>query len=309
MTASDVDIELAQQSTGGLVGPSGTNGAVTTEEVPSSPAAPSRSFRLAPRLEIATVATGFLALVALGGWAGAERSPTLGLAIDALLLLGLLAASARRRWATPVAVERTAPATWYLCLALAPLTRIVIEAMPLSAADEPTRSALVAVPMVLAAMLGIRGSGYRLREAGLRFGAGWWVWPLHLVVAAAGIGIGVADHRLFAPPAAVSSLTLTPTAVETIAVLLALALAEEVLFRGLLLRASIDILGRPLAVGFNALAMGALLVGRFPADEIAFAMAVSAGLAVAVALTGSVLSAIAARGVAELVARVILPNQ
>ena len=76
-----------------------------------------------------------------------------------------------------------------------------------------------------------------------------------------------------------------------------------------LLQASVEMLGRPLAVVFTAAASGALLVGRSSAREIAFAVGVALALAIVVVVTRSILSAIGARGIAEVVARVVLPNQ
>lgn len=183
-------------------------------------------------------------------------------------------------------------------LALAPLVRLLSLALALPALPPLAWQAAV-VACTLAAARGARELGLRPAELGLRPGA-----PLAQAgVALAGLPLGLIEYAALQP--APLAPALGRAALPALAVIIGAALAEELLFRGLMLRAARRLLGRA-AVVFAAAVFAVLHLGASP---VAMLLAFGVGLLFGriVERTGSILGVTAANGLGTALALVVLP--
>ena len=176
------------------------------------------------------VVASYVAAIALAEATGVFVAATAGVVSHAILAFALLT---HAHVAAQAPYRRLLPA-----LALVPLLRILSLAMPIKFVPEIYWYALIGLPLLVGIGLAARAANLSREQIGLRLGA----WPAHLLVAASGLPLGLAAAALLPPVAAPSA-----GGVEIAAgvVMLALAgFAEELLFRGVLMRAVRDLLGR-----------------------------------------------------------------
>lgn len=260
------------------------------------------------------IAVPYLAAVAAAEVGAARFGAGWGLVGHVLLLIALLIAAARLVF-TPLAVDGPIAPTAGIALAelialtLPPVIRIAVLALPLAEFDQGGRHAAVAAPTLVAAVVAMRAAGYQGRDVGLRVRWGWRGLPLDLLVGIAGVGLGYAAYLRLDPVPLVEVVPGAARALVALAVPLAVAaIAEELVFRGVLQRAATDALGVVPGVLFVALLSALLATEAGETVDVAAAFGVALVLGVAVRLTGSLLGVSLARAVASILALVVFPS-
>lgn len=190
------------------------------------------SIQIARRTASAVV-PAYLAAIIAAEAIGAFIAPLAGYAGQALLVVALLS---QYVYAEGARYRRLLPA-----LALVPLLRLLSLVMPVRFVPEPYWYALIGLPLLAAVLL----TAQLLELGPAALGLHTRGWPRQLLIAASGPPLGLAA-ALLAPQLAFASLSAA-SAPEQIAGLVALAvglaLLEEMLLRGLLLRVASETLG------------------------------------------------------------------
>lgn len=252
-----------------------------------------------------------LAGVRLAAGAGTYAWAALGLIVAAELLLllvgprvGLAAHLALATLLLLVRVLAHAEPVGRLALALAllPLVRIMSLGLPRSELPQLVWTLLVVLPLALAAWQVVRQLGLSREALGLR----WGYLPVQLAFGAAGLPLGLAEHRVLRPapvelagdPALVVATVLT--------LLVAPALLEELVFRGLLQRLAWQALGLQ-GLLLAALLFGAMHIGFRSPNYVLFTCSVGYIFAYVAQRGGSLLGVSLAHGLASCAALLIAP--
>ena len=148
--------------------------------------------------------------------------------------------------------ERRAPsaeAAFFTALAAPPVLRLFDIAAPVESLELPLLHGLLAAPALLTVGLAIRAAGFSARTLGFAPGRSWRGAAGDALALAAGAGAGYLAYRQLQP--GLPSGWDTPVALATAFPLMAAAaLAEELLFRGVLLPATGRLFGPQFAVAY-----------------------------------------------------------
>ena len=173
----------------------------------------------------------YMAVIAIAEATTTFLNPRLGLIFHGLALVlillhtGLGASSSQRRF--------------LLALALAPLIRLMSLAMPLLQFDFLLWYMIIGLPLLISSTVVYRLSGYKPGHVGLKLGRDL---PLQLLVAAGGVGLGYLEYLILRPEPLVESFTLQSLWLPALILLVFTGFLEEWIFRGLMQRASVNIL-------------------------------------------------------------------
>ncbi len=177
---------------------------------------------------------------------------------------------------------------FYLALMMVPLVRIV--GLPLFLADIPMtyRLVLVGLPLFTAAFIIIRFAGYRAQDIYLTFSSPiLYFLTLQLIIGVTGIPFGLIEHKLLP-----DTLSLLPPPFrhgEAAFILICFSgFLEELIFRGVLLRAAGDYMGKNIGSIYISFLFAALQIPRLLFLEVIFAFLVGLLFCRMVRRTGSI---------------------
>jgi membrane protease YdiL (CAAX protease family) len=231
-----------------------------------------------------------LALAYLGVYLFAELMAAvfdtrLGLLVHAGVLLAAFFHGAN----VPVGPERS----FLWTLWLAPLTRIYGLAQPFAGAPPLTWWALTMVPMVVAGLVAMRLSGQSPRDAGLI--PRMRELPIAVFMVPVGLAIGVLMYLVLEPRSLGQELAFGGIVLVALIAIANPGIVDEVVFRGVLQRATSSVLGPGFSIVYVSLLYATVLPpglldrGSFMAVALTFLLGLV--LAAVTAKTGSVLSA------------------
>jgi membrane protease YdiL (CAAX protease family) len=247
-----------------------------------------------------------IALAYLGVYAAAEVlaaavSVPLGLVVQAGLLVAVLYHAVN----LPSGPERT----FYLALGLAPLTRIYGLAQPYAGVSPLAWWGLVSIPMIVAAVLALRFGGYTAQEAGLVPSPK--EVPVAVLMVPIGLALGLLIYMLLQPRALARDLTEHSMALVALIVVLNPGVVDEIVFRGVLQRSSVGLLGSTLGIVYTSLLYAPVIPAGLVSGSSLMALLIAFGLgvllSVVTARTGSILSAAVAHASLALCLFVIAP--
>ena len=189
-----------------------------------------------------------------------------------------------------------------LPLALLPLTRILNLTLPL--VHVPTIAWYLGIDVLLlqAAILIKRRLGYSWSQLGQRVRE----LPLQILVALAGVGIGVLHYVLLRPSPLLEVAESQPLIVVSLAVLISTGLVETVVFFGVMLHVMQDGVG-PAAVWLVGAGIAALSVGWMPWPHVAIVLVVGWLHAWVAHRTGCLLGVALGRGLSHVICYLVLP--
>ena len=305
--ATDVRRELEVPSD---IGPDRTD--PPTAVAPDEPADPDDASARERRPQVLT-ATAYVIAVALCEQVVSRVDVNWGIVGYAALLLWAIINASRAAWSGAVVGASSAEALrqheqrWYTALALVPLLRLVSLAMPVAGLPMAIRDGLIVVPVLAAAALAMRASGYRRAEVGLSVRWSWRGLPLDVAVGGAGIGVAYLESRVRMPTPLLDSLAPGRDAAAIVALLMVMAFAEEFVFRGLIQHATRDLLGTPLAVILGAVLFAALGSGNGSPLADALRLVTALVFGGVVATTRSLLGVSLSRGLAYVCLLIVFP--
>ncbi len=152
-------------------------------------------------------------------------------------------------------------------VALAPLLRLLSLAMPLSDISTIGWFAIVSVPVLAASVVAARTLGYTRHELGLV--VRWRDLPLTLVLVPIGVGIGLVEYLLLQPAPLASNLSLREVLVPALVLTVCTGFVEEFLFRGVMQRAALGVLGPARGLTYVSVIFAALHLGYHSAADVA----------------------------------------
>jgi membrane protease YdiL (CAAX protease family) len=240
-----------------------------------------------------------LALPYLAGLALAEllttyTMPWPGQLAHCLLLAALLYHSSR--------VGPGRERTFLICLAFAPLIRILSLALPLTRFPLVYWYAIVSLPLFAAALVAKRLMGYSWRALGLTLRH----WPPQLIIGLSGIAFGVVEYWILRPEPLAPSFTWADLWGPALILLLCTGLVEELIFRGLLQRAAVDAFGR-WGILYVAVVYATLYIGYRSLAQVLFMLGAGLFFGWAVERTRSLLGAALAHGLTNVVLFLVMP--
>jgi uncharacterized protein len=241
-------------------------------------------------------------LIYLVGLAVAETlitfiHPQIGLWAHGVLLVALLVHGGL--------FARRAQKRFLVALSLLPLTRLLSLSLPLDNIPMIYWYATISAPLLIAAWLVMHLLGYTRQKIGLTTGS-WRGLPLHLTIGATGFGFGYLESLLVQREPLVEALVLREVLLPTLILLIFTGFLEEFIFRGLLLRTSLETVGR-YAIPYVSLLYAVFHLGYHSCLNFIFAFLVGMFFGYAVLRTRSLLGVSISHGLINVSIFLIYP--
>ena len=239
-------------------------------------------------------------LLALANQSGDGTLALIGLVLDVFLVVSL-----------PIEASRFAAtdapfASFLGALMLPPMLRAVTLSTPVSLFTQTEWLLVVSVPLLLAVASMMRA--LRLRPQDIFLGIGRrQLLAVNVTFAAAGAAFGFAEFRLLHPQAWVDALGSSQLAFAGIAVFLATGLAEELIFRGLLLRTGTRFLGTRAGLVYVTVVFAILNAGFLSLPDLALVFVFGLVAGIVVLVTRCVWGAVFAHTIANVLLYLVLP--
>lgn len=247
----------------------------------------SRQIRLATAL-------GYLALITLAELLTTFVEPRAGLVLHGSLLVVLLLHTAL--------TSGQPQHRLLLGLSLAPLIRMLSLSLPLVGFPLLYWYLIISVPLFVATVLAARVLGFSRQELGLTIRK----IPTQFLITLTGFTFGIAEYYILRPDPLIASLTWESLLSSGLILLVCTGFAEELIFRGILQRASIQALGR-FGLLYVAVLFAVLHIGYRSVLDVAFVFVVALLFGWVAEATWSLLGISIAHGLTNIVLFLIMP--
>jgi len=241
----------------------------------------------------------------------AYSSVQAGMALHIALLLGILvqAILAQYRWEEEK-LQGAAGYRFYLGLALAPMIRILSLAIPLSGVPLQYWYLIDGLPLFAAAFTVIKLGGYSAQELNLSLGRCKTVWQNILIqvgISLVGIPLGLMEFSILRPAPLVQRLAWQEIIVPALILLVFTGFAEELIFRGVILKSADDLLGKSVSLVYVGALFAVLHITHLSVFDVAFVFGVAVLFTAIVRRTGSLLGVTLAHGLTNINLFIIAP--
>jgi hypothetical protein len=237
----------------------------------------------------------YLLAIALAEVLTAYAAPQLGLILHGTLLVLMMIHSS-------LAATRQEQ-KFLFTLVLAPLIRLLSLSMPLLEFDFSNWYLVIGAPLFISVLLVYRLTGYQPQDVGLSLGTGvFW----QMVIATTGLIFGYLEFRILKPEPLVESLTLQNVWLPVLILLVFTGFLEELIFRGLMQRASKDTLYR-LGPVYISILFAVLHIGYRSLTDFVFVLLVGLFFSLVVERTRSILGVTLAHGLTNITLFLIFP--
>jgi membrane protease YdiL (CAAX protease family) len=221
-------------------------------------------------------------------------SPQFGLGLHGLLLIGLFIQASMSR----VRAHRR----FLFSIALAPLIRLLSLSMPLAEFPSYYWYAIIGVPLILAAYMVFRLTGYKPADVGLSARK----LPFQFIIGVFGLPLGWVEYQILKPAPLVQSFSLQDILIPALILLVFTGFIEEFIFRGLMQRAAENIMGR-YGPYWISLLFAVLHIGYRSIADFAFVLAVGLLFAYIVKRTSSIWGVTLAHGLTNIALYTLIP--
>jgi hypothetical protein len=237
----------------------------------------------------------YLLGIALAEMVTTFASPQLGLVIHGgLLVLIFLHASV---------TVNPAEQKLLFTLAMAPLIRLLSLSMPLLEFPFTYWYFVIGAPLFLSVWLVFRLTGYKAAEIGLSLGRD----PLlQIGVALTGLVFGYLEYKILNPKPLVESFNLQDIWLPALILLVFTGFLEELIFRGLMQRAALVVMGR-LSLLYISLLFAVLHIGYRSLADFVFVLFVGLFFSLVVERTRSLIGVTIAHGLTNISLFLIFP--
>jgi len=193
-----------------------------------------------------------------------------------------------------------------LALTLVPLIRILSLVMPLSHFPRIQWFIIIGVAVYLALFVLLFQQKINIKECGLRLPTKKHV-PIEVGIMLLGIPLGVGEYYILRPAPFIDSFSIGNLIVAVLILFIATGLMEEVIFRGLLQKKSIDILGVWPGILFITLIFAVLHIGNLSFLDVLLVVCIGGLYAVVVKTTKTVLGVSISHTVVNIFLFIICP--
>ncbi len=259
---------------------------------------------LARRMRTVTLAAYFTTLVlaeSIAAFWGGPEGFVLGMIIHVVLMFTLLIHSS-------ILSVTDEPLSRFLAIfSLTPLIRILSLGLPFTPFSIIQWLLIISLPLVAAGATMSYVMKLRLGDIFLRLGS-LRNLLVQILVALSGLALGAIEYLILLPEEPwIPVLTVEEILPAALVIGLASGLAEELIFRGLLLPNSEAVLGRLPGLLFVSVLFGAMHIGFLSAIDLIFVFSVGFYFGFVVQRTKSLYGVIFAHGLANVVLYLILP--
>ena len=194
---------------------------------------------------------------------------------------------------------------WYWVLTLGFFASL---AMPLAEFPEWTWYGLIAVPLLAASWAAAKASGYSLKELGLVLDASPKTILWTVMVGLSGFGLGYLEFRILRPEALVIDPSPAKFLVVGVMLMIGTGLTEELIFRGVLQIASIELFGTGAGILLSSALFAIMHIGHKSAVDVLFVFAVAIAFGFVVRFSNSLVGVTIAHGLTNICLFVFFPN-
>ena len=227
-----------------------------------------------------------------------------GLTLHILLVFALLFHSVTTQ------EKDTELSLFLMALSLAPLIRIFSLSMPRFWGTDPTATlpwlAVVGIPLLTAAAAVAYVQQLRPWLIGLAVN-GWKDLGTQVAIGLTGIPLGFVEYVILREQAWVQGDTLIPVLLGGIVIFFSTGFAEELIFRGILMRRAMEVLGNRTGILFVTLVFSAMHIFFRNGADLTFVFLVGLFYAVAVVKTRSLWGAIMSHTLGNVILYLIAP--
>jgi uncharacterized protein len=235
----------------------------------------------------------------LGALAGAELlAAGLNISLSLWLHAGLLCFFLLRSYVT-----EGRESSFHVALAVLPLLRVLSLTIPLWLASPINQLLLVNLPLIAAIFISAWAAGYGRKDLLLSLG----YLPVQLIIASSGLLLGYAGSLIIQPPVLAESLELQQILWPVLSLLIFTGFSEELLFRGLLLTATVRLIGSRQGIIYGGVIHGIFHLGWQSWLFVGFMILVSLVFGWLAYRTRSILGVTLAHGLANVLLFIVLP--
>ena len=240
------------------------------------------------------IALAYLATIALAEIVVTFAQPRLGVVVHSLVLLVLLVHAAR--------VESQTERAFLVSLAFAPLIRLLSLSLPLAQLPLMYWYLITSIPLFAAVLIAAPTLGFSWPDLGLNLRR----WGLQLAIALSGLAFGVLEYFILQPAPLVQTFTWRSLWLPALILLVSTGLLEEMIFRGLLQRTSVNLLSL-WGIGYVAVLFAVLHIGYRSLLDVVFVLAVGLFFGWIVHRTRSLLGVTLSHGLTNIVLFLVMP--
>ena len=240
------------------------------------------------------IALAYLALITLAEIVITFLQPRAGVMVHSLVLLALLVHAAR--------VDSPTERAFLVSLAFAPLIRLISLSLPLAQLPLMYWYLITSIPIFAAVLIAAPTLGLSWPDMGLNLRR----WGLQLVIALSGLAFGVLEYFILQPKPLVQTFTWRSLWLPALILLVSTGLLEEMVFRGLLQRTSINLLSL-WGIGYVAVLFAVLHIGYRSLLDVVFVLAVGLFFGWIVHRTRSLLGVTLSHGLTNIVLFLVMP--
>jgi uncharacterized protein len=236
-----------------------------------------------------------LLLIAVAEFLTAVVQSQVGVALHALLLLGLMICAA--------VAPREEDRRLALALVLMPIIRLLSLALPLPRLPQMAWYPVIAIPLLIATYMIVRQLGVSRRDLGLRLG----IVPLQLALGLGGVGIGALEYLILWPQPQSAEFSWNVFLLSSLSLVLFTGFSEELMFRALLQRLAQPALGR-WGLAYVSLLFGVMHIGYLSVTDVLFVSVVGLLFAQLGRWSGSIFGITLAHGMSNIMLFLIMPQ-
>jgi uncharacterized protein len=220
--------------------------------------------------------------------------PQIGLILHGLLLVMLILHA--------TLFARRGLQKFLITLTLAPLIRLMSLSLPLLNFPFIYWYALIGIPLMLAAFLVLRTTGFKADRIGLNMHK----LPWQLVVGLTGLVLGFMEYIILRPNPLVEALTWQQILLPSLILLVFTGFLEELIFRGLIQRGAAGTVGH-FGLLYVAILFAVLHLGYHSILDLIFVFVVALFFGLVVTRTGSLLGVTLSHGLTNITLYLIIP--
>ena len=192
---------------------------------------------------------------------------------------------------------------FYLALTLVPFIRILSLSMPLAPFSLLYWYLIVGTPLFAAAFLVIQLTGYRAQDVYLKVKN----LPLQLVIGFIGLPLGWVEFYILQPAPLINNFNLAQILLPALILLVFTGLAEELIFRGILLKSAGEYLKKRTALFYVSFLFAVMHITHLVTLDVFFVFGVALVFSLLVWKTNSLLGVTLAHGLTNVTLYLVWP--